>query len=428
MNEDLQKNLVHNKENIYFGLVLLVSILCYITLAFSIIGIVIILVLALISYFFHAISMAQIRRNAVRISPQQFPEIYEKAEKLSAEMGLEKVPAMYVMESMGMLNAFATRFFGKNMVVVYSEIFDLIESDKEDEMLFVLAHEFAHLKRRHVLVHFLILPAMWMPFLGEAYMRACEYTCDRYAAFYIKNMEAAQNALTILAIGKKLHYHVNQEAFMSQLEEEKGFFTWLSEKLSTHPDLPKRMNSLYHWQNPHEYTLFKERKRHVVLVLFLTLGIFPALLFGIFYAVNKADQFLGEYAWSDDASEYEAENVTELMDAASVNDLDTMKKEIDGGADVNAKDSDDSTAIHYAVYNDSHEAAELLVQSGSNLDAKDFYGDTPLMIAAMNGNSKIVELLIKNGANKEIKGEEGYTAYEYAEENGDKEIMKLLAE
>ena len=154
----------------------------------------------------------------------------------------------------------------------------------------------------------------------------------------------------------------------------------------------------------------------------------PELLFGIFYAVNKADQFLSEYAWNDDLSEYEVENVTELMDAASENDLDTMQKEIDGGADLNAKDSDDSMAIHYAVYNDSYEAAELLAQSGSNLDAKDFYGDTPLMIAAMNGNFEIVELLIKNGANKEIKGEEGYTAYEYAEENGDKEIMKLLAE
>ena len=160
--------------------------------------------LMIISYFFHALSMASIRRNGVRLSNRQFPDIYQKAVKLAEDMELEKMPSIYVMESMGILNAFATRFFGKNMVVVYSEIFDLSEDERENELLFVLAHEFAHLKRRHVLVHLLLLPAMFVPFLGEAYLRACEYTCDRYATYYVGNFEASKEALSMLAIGKKL--------------------------------------------------------------------------------------------------------------------------------------------------------------------------------------------------------------------------------
>nr|WP_269719705.1 MULTISPECIES: M48 family metalloprotease [Bacillus] len=72
------------------------------------------------------------------------------------------------------------------MVVIYSEIFDMIETDREEEMMFVLAYEFAHIKRRHVMKHKFILPAMWIPFIGEAYLRACEYTCDRYATYYLK--------------------------------------------------------------------------------------------------------------------------------------------------------------------------------------------------------------------------------------------------
>ena len=83
--------------------------------------------LMILSYFFHALSMASIRRNGVRLSNRQFPDIYQKAVKLAENMELEKMPSIYVMESMGILNAFATRFFGKNMVVVYSEIFDLSE-------------------------------------------------------------------------------------------------------------------------------------------------------------------------------------------------------------------------------------------------------------------------------------------------------------
>ena len=256
----LKNQLVHHKEGIYFALTLLFSILTYVALLFSIIGIAMIIVLMLISYFFHAISMASIRRNGVRLSERQFPELYQKAVKLAGDMEIEKMPAIYVLESMGTLNAFATRFFGKNMVVVYSEIFDLSEEEREEELLFVLAHEFAHIKRRHVLVHLLLLPAMFIPFLGEAYLRACEYTCDRYAAYYVGNLDAAKEALSMLAIGKKLSSKMSKEAYVEQIREESGFFTWLSEKLSSHPDLPKRINALDHWVNPEQYPLLRDKK------------------------------------------------------------------------------------------------------------------------------------------------------------------------
>ena len=100
---------------------------------------------------------------------------------------------------------------------------------------------------------------MVVPFLGEAYLRACEYTCDRYAAYYVGNLEASKEALVMLAIGKKLSGKVNQEAFVEQINEEQGFFAWVSEKLSSHPDLPKRINALGHWVYPEQYPLIKRK-------------------------------------------------------------------------------------------------------------------------------------------------------------------------
>lgn len=427
MEEYLKKSLVHSKEEIYLALAIVFSISTYILLAFSVIGIIIIFIIGLVSYFFHAINIAHIRRNAVRISPQQFPNIYEKAEKLALEMGLKQVPSMYVMESMGILNAFATRFFGKNMVVMYSEIFDLIESDKEDEMMFVLAHEFAHLKRSHVIIHLLILPAMWVPFLGEAYMRACEYTCDRYGAFYIKNMEAAQNALTILAIGKKLQYRVNKEAFVTQLEEEKGFFMWLSEKLSTHPHLPKRMNNLNHWKNPQDHKLFKERKRNLVVGLLLAFVLFPAVIFGTIYAIEQTDAFADIYSeevFDDDY--YEVEYDTVLMNVSGENNLEGIKKELENGADLEAVDSDGYTALHWAVLNDANDAVKLLISNGSKVNAINYEGETALHLAVMNGNSEVVELLLDNNADQTIEDWFGSTALDLAKEYRDYDLVELL--
>ena len=183
--------------------------------------------------------MAQIRLNGVQIIPQQMPEVYEEVEKLCGAMEIHKVPDVYVIESGGVLNAFATIFSGKNMIVVYSEIFDLIDTDDKEALFFVIAHELAHIKRRQVVKQMLILPAMLIPSLGKAYYRNCEYTCDRFAANYTNNIEAAMNGLTILAVGKKLFKRVNRDEYLMQRSMEKGLFVMLVEKSSTYPSLPK---------------------------------------------------------------------------------------------------------------------------------------------------------------------------------------------
>ncbi|WP_108671341.1 M48 family metallopeptidase [Peribacillus acanthi] len=422
-NDRLKNTLVHEKESIYFVLTAVFSILTYIFLAVSIIGIVIIAFLLVFSYFIHALHMAYIRRNGVRVSENQFSHIYEKANDLCKEMGLDKRPSIYVLESSGILNAFATRFFGKNMVVLYSDIFDLIEDEGEEEVLFVLAHELAHLKRKHVLTHMLLLPAMWVPFLSEAYLRACEYTCDRYAAFYTNNLESSQNALTMLAIGKRLYKKVNKEAYIKQLHEERGFFAWLSEKLSTHPHLPKRMNSLYVWAGVGEQSLFKEKKSHMFLALsvytLFTIGLSVIFYFGMDKIVGIIDEDLGV--------SYEVEGATPLMEAAGENDVDLVTKLLlEDANNIDATDSEGSTALHWAVLSDSYETTKLLLDNGADPNKADNWKATPLITATYNENVEMVKLLLNHGADKSMKDEGDMTAYDVAEDVMNKEIMELL--
>ncbi|WP_163101176.1 M48 family metallopeptidase [Peribacillus alkalitolerans] len=422
-NDRLKNTLVHEKENIYFALAALFSIVTYIFLAVSIIGIVIIAVLFLFSYFVHALNLAYIRRNGVRVSENQFSHIYERANVLSQEMGLDKTPFIYVMESSGILNAFATRFFGKNMVVLYSDLFDLIEDEGEEEVLFVLAHELAHLKRKHVLTHMLLLPAMWVPFLSEAYLRACEYTCDRYAAFYTNNLESSLNALAIFAIGERLFKKVDKEAYIRQLQEERGFFAWLSEKLSTHPHLPKRMNALNVWAGVGEQPLFKEKKSHMfmafVVYVSFTLGLSGIIYFGIDKIEGVLDGYFG--------GEYEVEGTTPLMEAAGENDVDLVAKLLkEDASQIDATDSDGSTALHWAVYSESYEATKLLLESGADPNIADIWETTPLISATYNENVEMVKLLLNHGADKTMKDEGDMTAYDVAEDVMNKELMKLL--
>jgi Zn-dependent protease with chaperone function len=421
---ELRNSLIHRKESVYFAWTLVFSIMTYIALLFSIIGIVIIVVMMLISYFFHALSMAYIRRNGVRISERQFPDVYEKAVDLAAKMELEKMPHIYVVESMGALNAFATRFFGKNMVVVYSEIFDLSEEEREEELLFVLAHEFAHLKRRHVLVHLLLLPAMYVPFLGEAYLRGCEYTCDRYAAYYVGNFDAAKEALTMLAIGKTLSSKVNQEAYVEQIHEESGFFIWLSEKLSSHPDLPKRINALNNWMNPEQYPLLRDRKKGVVIGIILSIVIGAGLTAAVVGLV-AASSTLASYLESSET--VMDSDQSPLMQAAIDNDVDKLQELMAGGANLEEGDMNGSTALQFAVMWGNVEAAELLLAGGAEVNTVDHWGLTPLMNAVYSGSSmEMSQLLLSYGADPAMKDSDGLTAYDYAVDSGDSELQSLL--
>ncbi|MDQ0156592.1 M48 family metallopeptidase [Robertmurraya andreesenii] len=421
MEPTIENQLVHRKETIYFALVLLFSILTYLFLTFSIIGLFVIAFIIFFSVVLHGLYVGGIRRNGVRLSEEQFPELYQKAMVVAKDMGLSKIPDIYVMESEGMLNAFATRFFMKDMVVLYSGIFDLIEKNGEKEVLFVLAHEFAHLKRKHVLISLLILPAMWVPFLGNAYLRACEYTCDRYATYYIQSLEAATNGLLMLAIGKELYSKVNHEVYMKQLQTEAGFFVWLNEKLSTHPHLPKRVYELKKCYAPETTIELKEPKGRVWLglgVSVLAVFIVGAGLFFTVKAVEKLDLF------SDLAMEIEG--TTPLMNAAMDNDVDKIHSLIEDGVDINEVDSDGTTALHWAVSYANYEAAEDLLEKGADPNTIDTYETTPLMSAVFSDDVEMVKLLLAHGADPTVKDSTGATAYDYAVEYENEEIIKLL--
>ncbi|WNS74655.1 M48 family metallopeptidase [Bacillus sp. DTU_2020_1000418_1_SI_GHA_SEK_038] len=417
----LRDQLVYPKENIYFAFVALFSILAYIFLAFSIVGILFILILILLSVVLHGIMIGGIRRNGVKISENQFPELYEKAVMTAKDMGLTVMPDIYVIESEGVLNAFATRFFRKNMVVLYSGIFELIERSAEKEVLFVLAHEFAHLKRKHVIISFLLLPAMWVPFLGNAYLRACEYTCDRYAAFYIQSLDAAKDALTMLAIGKELYSKVNKQAYMEQLQTEHGFFVWLNEKLSTHPHLPKRIYALSRFFSQDSTDELKEPKGKVwvgIVGAGVAVIILSACIFVGMKAIEKMD------FWSEMASGIEG--ATPLMNAASENDTDTIQSLVADGVEIDAQDSEGSTALHWAVYNGSLEAAEMLLEHGADPNIIDTYESSALINAVYNDDVAMAELLLRNGADPSYQDSEGYTAYDYAVDFDSEDLIKLL--
>lgn len=425
------QDLVHKNENRYYWLVLIISILTYISLALSIVGILILLGLMFISFFLNALMIGNIRANAVKLSTKQFPDVFRKAEELCERMDIAKVPDIYVLQSEGMLNAFATRFFGRNMIVIYAEIFELITTDHEDELNFVLAHELAHIKRNHLVKQLFILPAMWIPGIAEIYLRACEYTCDRYAAYYTENSEAAKNSLTMLAIGKHLNLHVNKEEYLKQFNDETSFFVWLSEVLSTHPPLPKRINEvdlLFGETTQCLIKLNKFKKRWIFGILSLVVVPITMFVVGIYYGVNQIDVFgpIDEYEYGYEEEDYEEVEISPLIIAIANGDINQVNELIEEGEDIYQEDYYGNTSLDWAVKSGNVEMVELLLDSGADPNYESSYGMTALMTAAETADPTMVKLLIESGANPNYQEYSGTTALHYAIYSSDVQTVQQL--
>ncbi|MFT9599508.1 M48 family metallopeptidase [Mesobacillus sp.] len=419
-----EKNLVHKNENKYFWIVLSISIASYILFALSIVGIFIITAFLLISLLLHALMIGQIRLNAVKISGNQFPLIHSTVESLCVKMGIKRTPDIYVMQSGGVMNAFATRFFGRNMIVVYSEIFELIEQNAEDELQFVLAHELAHIKRNHLGKMMFLLPSMWIPGIAEMYLRACEYTCDRYAAFYTGNPAAAKNGLTMLAIGKVLFRSVNKTEYLEQINQEKGFVVWLAEILSTHPPLPKRINEVSAFFGETDSVIIHSKKTKGLFAFLATSVLLTglALVGGVMVFKEVSTAFLEEEEYYEEDIE-----VSTLIDAVISGNTKKVDNLIENGEDIHQIDYNGYTALDWAVMDDNIQMVQLLLDLKADPNFESDYGMTPFMTASEKGTASMIKMLHDAGGDPNYQEmSAGYTALTYAVFSGKIETVKLL--
>jgi Zn-dependent protease with chaperone function len=200
------------------------------------------LLFSFIAIFAQGLALGRVRGNAVRVSERQFPQLHRLAAAHAQRIGLKRAPAVYVMESGGLLNAFATRFMGRDFVIVHSDVLELALARGESAVGFIMGHELAHVWRGHLKHRWLTMPARLIPYLGLAYSRACEYTCDRIGAYC--QPDGAITGLLALAAGKQLHAHVDVKEYASQAETDKGFWIRRAELMSSHPLLPKRVAAL----------------------------------------------------------------------------------------------------------------------------------------------------------------------------------------
>jgi Zn-dependent protease with chaperone function len=184
----------------------------------------------------------------VLVSQQQFPQLHRMVEASAQTVGLQRAPQTFIYNAHGIMNAFAVRLVGRERYIWLTSA--LIDADNAEQIRFVVGHEIGHHVAGHLndLSSFLRYPAYLVPFLGQAYFRARELTCDRVGHYLAGDVNAARTALQMLACGSaKLNKAMNPQAFQDQEALVPAFSGYLLHIFSYYPRLTKRVQEIGRW-------------------------------------------------------------------------------------------------------------------------------------------------------------------------------------
>jgi hypothetical protein len=138
-------------------------------------------------------------------------------------------------------------------------------------------------------MQFVLAPSRIIPWLGKAYSKSCEYTCDNYWAYYwVWNMEKSVKGLAVLSAGWIYSEKINIDAYLEQAQSSNGFWMSLNETKSTHPYLTKRVFNIVNifWEK--EVSLPKRNVLWILLAPFTSIWFWVIIIYVVYFAIIMA--------------------------------------------------------------------------------------------------------------------------------------------
>jgi uncharacterized protein len=126
------------------------------------------------------------------------------------------------------------------------------------------------------------------------------------------------------------------------------------------------------------------------------------------------------------AARIAAASDTRLIEAVRRGDGIAVESLLQQGVDVNARQGDGATALHWAAHQDDRAMVERLLRAGADVKAANDLGVTPLLLACTNGSAAVVEALLNAGADPNAAAPGRETPLMVASWTGSVDVVRRL--
>jgi hypothetical protein len=186
---------------------------------------------------------ASVRGNSVRLSTEQFPEVYAILEDHCRRLGMADIPELFV--SGGSIAPFSKTYssWRENYIVLHQNIFEIDVQKTADVVAFTLGHELGAIRLNQTAVwnEMLLTYVSALKWLHNPLERVRTYSRDRYGATL---SPTGFRGLLINAIGRRLMNQVNIEEYLLQSRRYGGIWATLDVFFEPKPQVLSRLNQL----------------------------------------------------------------------------------------------------------------------------------------------------------------------------------------
>ena len=263
------KKLSHPTEKSRFLIALFVATpltLIGATLVYKSQGIALVVIVFIIAFawFILQIIKASLKGSSVKVSKNNFPEVYQVLENVKFRLDYHKDVDVYITEG-GSINSVLYKFFQTKFILVNSDVIDsMCSSENKAELVWLIGRFIGALKAKHLKLTVLALIVNSIQQLKVfnllllPYERATQYSGDQIGMALSNSLEDSISAFDKLMVGKDIAHQVQLKGLLEQSAQLHGtFFGFLAKALSTHPHMTDRYLNLiafarYHYPSEFE--------------------------------------------------------------------------------------------------------------------------------------------------------------------------------
>lgn len=184
----------------------------------------------------------------VRVSPRQFPELYDLAMEAAQRLGTQYVP-VYVKRASEM-NIYTLGFRQRPLIVMTSSLVDQMEPGN---LQFFIGREIGHVQAGHMWLRALLKPlGADVPVIGRLlnsfvfgdWINRTELTADRAGLIACRSLTTAVSTMLKFGVGVRLYEKLDIREYLEQINDVRSVGGILTEIVAEQPYLTQRVRAL----------------------------------------------------------------------------------------------------------------------------------------------------------------------------------------